>query len=280
MYPSVRAHSRPRHAGYTYSGPCAAWAYKALDVSPATKRVFILGPSHTYYLRGMAVTTFEKYATPLGDLTVDTDTTQALYSTGRFQMVPRKRDIEEHSLEMHIPYLYFMLSKLLPAGAEFPKIVPIIIGDLNGHGEKEAGSILSRYIEDPENSFIVSSDFCHWGSRFRYTAYVPGSEIPEGGPLELNSRSKIQGQAIHEAIQVLDKSAMHAIETGGHDAFLRNLRLTENTVCGRHPIGVAMAAMEAKDKSKRFKFVRYERSSLVQDFHDSSVSYGSAFALL
>ncbi|KXX74573.1 Protein MEMO1 [Madurella mycetomatis] len=64
------------HAGYSYSGPCAAWAYKALDLS-AAKRVFVLGPSHTYYLRGCALTTFDKYATPFGDLIVDKATTSS-----------------------------------------------------------------------------------------------------------------------------------------------------------------------------------------------------------
>uniref|UniRef100_A0A915LV19 Uncharacterized protein n=1 Tax=Meloidogyne javanica TaxID=6303 RepID=A0A915LV19_MELJA len=38
-------------------------------ISP--KRIFVLGPSHVVYLSGCALTTFSKYATPLGDLNVD-----------------------------------------------------------------------------------------------------------------------------------------------------------------------------------------------------------------
>ncbi|KAJ2906793.1 Protein MEMO1 [Zalerion maritima] len=268
------------HAGYSYSGPCAAWAYKALDVSPSTKRVFVLGPSHTYYLRGMALTTFHKYATPLGDFATDTTTLGSLYSTGSFGLIPRKRDIEEHSLEMHIPYLYAMLKLVLPTDAEVPPIVPILIGDISGDKEKEAGRILAPYLSNPENSFIVSSDFCHWGLRFQYTAYVPSSTIPDSGPKRLRSSEEPSGQSIHESIKVLDDAAIEAIETGSHDKFLSNLRCTQNTVCGRHPIGVVMAAMEALNTGKKFKFVRYERSSLVTDVDDSSVSYGSAYAVL
>lgn len=65
------------------------------------------------------------------------------------------------------------------------------------------------------------------------------------------------------------------------------LERTGNTVCGRHPIGVAMAAVEnvrergeRGDEWGRFRFVKYARSSLVERPSDSSVSYCSAFAVL
>ena len=80
---------------------------------------------------------------------------------------------------------------------------------------------------------------------------------------------------------------MQGVESGQHNAFLATLRETGNTVCGRHPIGVIMAAIEVlKGEGKLavekgvFKFVRYERSSEVYDGSDSSVSYASAFAVL
>ena len=63
---------------------------------------------------------------------------------------------------------------------------------------------------------------------------------------------------------------------------------TGNTVCGRHPIGVMMAAIEEirtgsdedSTKTGEFKFVRYERSSEVARMSESSVSYASAFAVV
>lgn len=80
---------------------------------------------------------------------------------------------------------------------------------------------------------------------------------------------------------------MDACETGSHAQFLGILEETGNTVCGRHPIGVIMAAIEALEQTEgdlqgkgRFKFVRYERSSLCNSVRDSSVSYCSAFAIL
>ena len=92
---------------------------------------------------------------------------------------------------------------------------------------------------------------------------------------------------IHESIARLDKLSMDAIEGGKHDEFTHNIDETGNTVCGRHPIGVLMAAVEVLrkegkiDESKGgFKFVKYERNELVEDVEGSSVSYASAFAVM
>jgi len=35
--------------------------------------------------------------------------------------------------------------------------------------EARYGKLLAPYLADPSNLFIISSDFCHWGSRFRFT---------------------------------------------------------------------------------------------------------------
>lgn len=80
---------------------------------------------------------------------------------------------------------------------------------------------------------------------------------------------------------------MDAIETGNHERFVQNLKDTGNTVCGRHPIGVLMAAIELlHDEGKlredlgKLRFMRYERSGDVKSVGDSSVSYASGFAVL
>ena len=39
--------------------------------------------------------------------------------------------------------------------------------------EEEYGRILRPYLEEPGSLFVVSSDFCLWGSRFQYTRYDP-----------------------------------------------------------------------------------------------------------
>jgi AmmeMemoRadiSam system protein B len=157
-----------------------------------------------------------------------------------------------------------------------------MVGNTDARAEAHLGSLLAPYLSDPGNVFIISSDFCHWGSRFRYTYY----QAPDGSPgKSLKSNSSIASDhPIHESIAAVDKESMDAVESGSHKTFLRQLKDTGNTVCGRHPIGVFLAAVEHAEGlgegRGRFKFVRYERSSLVEDISDSSVSYASAFAIL
>lgn len=290
-----------RHAGYSYSGPCAAWAYKALDLS-AAKRVFVLGPSHTYYLRGCALTTFDKYATPFGDLVVDKATTAELRRTGRFSDMPPRRDVDEHSLEMHLPYLWKRLEQTFGSdSAKFPSIIPILVGDGSEEEEKSFGDLLSPYLKDPTTAWIVSSDFCHWGSRFSYRPEFHDGLIRDlDAPKSRGSKHEVlrvrpdwgelvddpEGPEIHEVIKVLDQIAMDAVESGVHHEFCQVLKDTNNTVCGRHPIGVAMAALEAlakdapEDGKGKFKFVQYQRSNLVKKQWDFSVSYASAYAVI
>lgn len=50
-------------------------------------------------------------------------------------------------------------------------IVPVLVGSLSPEREACYGRIFSSYLADPQNLFVISSDFCHWGQRFRYTYY-------------------------------------------------------------------------------------------------------------
>ncbi|KAL6877062.1 MEMO1 family [Trichoderma novae-zelandiae] len=272
------------HAGYEYSGDTAAWAYSCLDLSKA-KRVFLLGPSHTYGLSGCAVTKFKKWATPFGEFTVDRDTVERIKQAGEMADVPPRNDVAEHSLEMHLPFLYKRCEQTFKSPDDFPSIVPIIVGSTNRAEEKNIGRLLLSYLKDEENAFVISSDFCHWGDRFDYAVHAPDGDIDRLTTLSKHS-PKPPGPPIYETIRLLDEAAMDAVQSGNHDAFVNNLRHTGNTVCGRHPIGVAMAALELyaqelnDENRSRFKVVKYARSSEVVWPDDSSVSYVSAYAVL
>ena len=192
--------------------------------------------------------------------------------------------------------------------ASFPPLVPILVGSTSATTERTYGQILAPYLADPSSAFIISSDFCHWGTRFNYTYYLPSiapTVSPSSGHV-LRSKGTPDkgGPAIHESIGRLDRMAMDAVESGSHGGFLLNLRETGNTVCGRHPIGVIMAGLEtllgegdaddagstsdanAAEKAPQhlqkgiFRFIRYERSSNCLRVADSSVSYASAFAIV
>ncbi|KAJ5919778.1 UPF0103/Mediator of ErbB2-driven cell motility (Memo-related) [Penicillium verhagenii] len=246
----------------------------------------------------------KSYFTPLSsdplpldvELITTLQNTQATKQNGSkvsFTTMTQSVDEEEHSIEMHLP-LHPSTSKTT---------------------EEAFGALLAPYLADPQNAFVISSDFCHWGLRFRYTYYVPqaptpGPELPlssdtlplpgqahadilesiesasKGHSLRRGDRISSKEPAIHESISAFDLATMDAITTGSADTFLDIIERTGNTVCGRHPIGVIMAALEVvmadrpEGKQGLFHFLRYERSSDAVDVSDSSVSYVSAFAAL
>ena len=264
------------------------------------------------------------YYTPLSDdpLPLDTDLIAKLLatkavkpngSTVSFTTMTRSIDEDEHSIELHLPYIHRLLQLQYPnvPTSEYPPLVPIMVGSTATQTERAFGDLLAPYLEDPSNAFVISSDFCHWGLRFRYTSYVP--QAPKPGPkLPLSSKSlpqpgddaeekmemvsagqslsrrdRIQSSepAIHESISSFDIATMAAITTGITANFVDTIQQTGNTVCGRHPIGVIMAGIEEiaahhEEKKGKFHFIRYERSSDAIDVSDSSVSYVSAFAVL
>lgn len=317
------------HAGYAYSGPCAAWAYRSLDLSKA-KRIFILHPSHHHHLRTAALPVVQAYETPLSSepLLLDLELIQELSKlsmpssnqTIKFTTMSQSIDEAEHSSEMQLPYIHRLLQKLYPGQptSAYPPLVPIMIGAASASTEEALGKMLAPYIADESNTFVISSDFCHWGSRFGYTFYVPDAPSPALSPLSLpngvggggaatdlhNSPSLGNGQflksskapaspKIFESIAYVDRACMCAITSGKHHDFLNTIEETGNTVCGRHPIGVFMAGVEELERGdqhssathtdtmkRRFRFMRYERSSDVFNARDSSVSYVSAFAVL
>ncbi|KAG0327853.1 hypothetical protein BGZ99_006807, partial [Dissophora globulifera] len=287
------------HAGYSYSGPAAGYAYKCIQPD-LFKRVFILGPSHHVYLPGCALSRCVKYLTPLGDLTIDQKVNKELEETGEFEFMSQDTDESEHSIEMHLPYVYKVFEHhLVDRGVT---IVPILVGALTESTERKFGKLLAPYFNDPENLFIVSSDFCHWGQRFHYTYYAdasgsvtPSLALASGGGSGSSSRKAISPTTpkIFESIETLDREGMATIERQSHADFCKYLARTKNTICGRHPIGVLMAAMEAaaaaaannnhnnnNNKAStltRTRFVHYAQSSSVLSTADSSVSYASAF---
>lgn len=73
-------------------------------------------------------------------------------------------------------------------------IIPVLVGALSESKEQEFGKLFSKYLADPSNLFVVSSDFCHWGQRFRYSYY-----------------DESQGE-IYRSIEHLDKMGMSIIE--------------------------------------------------------------------
>lgn len=227
-------------------------------MNPETiKRIFILGPSHHVYIPGCALSSVRTYDTPLYPLTIDQDIYNELKETNHFTSMSQQVDEDEHSIEMQLPYI----AKAMERCKDRFTIVPVLVGSVDAKAQRLYGGIFSKYLNDPENFFVVSSDFCHWGKRFRYTYY-----------------DETKGE-IHQSIEDLDRMGMNIIEELNASKFHHYLDEYGNTICGRHPIGVLLSAVEAlhRDNSNyfKFKFLDYRQSSRCKYTGDSSVSYAA-----
>ncbi|CDJ47493.1 hypothetical protein, conserved [Eimeria brunetti] len=279
-----RGHQRQRratHAGTWYDADCTnlsaqirRWIHRASRVCEGRlkalicpKRVFLLGPSHYKYFKGVALPSDKcsVYATPLGDLPLDTDTLDALRQSGAFSEVSLAEDEEEHSIELMLPFVRYIFS-------EGVKIVPMIVGDLKSLDDcrKFADLLLNYFVEDglrrcaiQENLFIISSDFCHWGPRYSYFYLEePQPEVP-----------------IHATIEKMDRKAVKFITEHQGQGFYDYLEATGLSVCGRHPISLFLLLLERASANQEDKFstqlIAYSQSSQAQSRNDSSVSYAA-----
>ncbi|CCH41508.1 hypothetical protein BN7_1049 [Wickerhamomyces ciferrii] len=271
------------HAGYTYAGSTLAETYQAWDTSKV-KRVFILGPSHHVYFKNVALLSgVDEYETPFGNLPVDREVVDSLKNNKIFKEMSLEVDEDEHSFEMHAPYIY-KLTQNIPQG--IPSIVPIMISHSDENFNKKISSILSEYLKDEANTFVISSDFCHWGSRFGYTAYTGKGTLDDLKDLSYTTKVPSGGLSIHKSIEFLDILATRIASTGSSKDWKDYIKVTGNTICGQRPIAILLETIEKvkeegtyDDDWGKFEWIGYSQSSQATSARDSSVSYASAFAV-
>ncbi len=141
------------HAGYIYSGPVAACAYKLLVASEAARRVrrvALLGPSHFVPCRGLALSTADAFDTPLGRVPIDRPAADRIAALS--QVIPLDAaHAREHSLEVHLPFLQTVLEDF--------RLVPLAVGDAT---PAEVAEVLDALLEGAETLLVISSDLSHY----------------------------------------------------------------------------------------------------------------------
>jgi hypothetical protein len=147
------------HAGYVFSGPVAAFAYKLLRGSTYDV-VVVISPSHQEYFKGCSVYNGDAYETPLGKVPVNkelviaiTSKNENIYSSehGHF---PLPGKMGEHSLEVQIPFLQSVLGNF--------SIVPIVMGDQSEQNCLDLGEILANVLKGKKFLIVASSDLSHY----------------------------------------------------------------------------------------------------------------------
>jgi AmmeMemoRadiSam system protein B len=177
----VRALISP-HAGYAYSGPTAAYAYKQLEDGPAFDIVAILSPLHQAYLGRFAVTKAGYYETPLGLVEVDAELVEAL---GKEVTLNRVGFDGEHSLEIQLPFLQQVLGTFT--------LLPVMLGEplTSGRGLatcRELSAALARLLRDRKALIVASTDLSHL---YDYNDVVRHDRVM----IELVERFDIEGLA-------------------------------------------------------------------------------------
>jgi AmmeMemoRadiSam system protein B len=139
------------HAGYIYSGAIAASAFVLLEpYRQLIKRVVIIGPSHRVGFSGVAISSADDFDTPLGAIPVDKEAQAKLSEIAGVHMIDEAH-AAEHSLEVQLPFLQFMLDKFA--------IVPIVAGDAD---PQLIAKIIETLWGGPETLIVISSDLSHF----------------------------------------------------------------------------------------------------------------------
>ena len=191
------------HAGYFYSGPCAAHAYKALAESQKPELIILLGTNHTN-IEGNSILT-QDYQTPLGTAKVDTEFCQKLKQNTQIQENQEQQN-QEHSIKTQIPFLQHIYKDNF-------KIVPIIIDHASDY--KQISAAIANTIQETnkKTTIIASSDFTHYGINYGY-GYVPFTDN------------------IQQKMYKLDAVAIKHITNLDTEKFIEYVQKKGATICG------------------------------------------------
>jgi hypothetical protein len=150
------------HAGYPFSGPVAAYTYKAIARNHYST-IVIIGPSHFFPFEGISIWPNGGFKTPLGTVPVDGDFAQALLKENpKFQFLPEVFE-REHAIEVELPFLQKTFDQV--------RIVPILMGNPDPQVCHDLAVALDRLIGQRDDVLIlISSDMSHY-----YTSDVANS---------------------------------------------------------------------------------------------------------
>jgi AmmeMemoRadiSam system protein B len=139
------------HAGYVYSGVLAAAAHR-LTPQTRPRRVVVLAPAHTVPLRCLAVPSATAFATPLGEVPVDTEACRELISVVPEAVTDDLAHVGEHAVEVHLPFL----QRVRPDGWT---LVPVVVGATTAAVVAAALDVLCA---DSDSLPVVSTDLSHY----------------------------------------------------------------------------------------------------------------------
>jgi len=139
------------HAGYIYSGPTAAYAYKILKKLDQTKiwKVLLLGPSHHIPFYGAASPEEEKWEMPFGQIDIK-NVASEIKNPEEISEIPNANK-DEHSLEVQVPFLQSVLKNFI--------LYPLVLGNVRTDSLAEE---LADFAKQEDVIIVASSDLSHF----------------------------------------------------------------------------------------------------------------------
>ena len=161
------------HAGYVYSGPCAAHLYARLNNS--IQRVILLGVNHQARGHRAALSPAASWQTPLGTVKVDQELNHVLQDEVPFLKLDDLAHAEEHSIEVQLPFLQHLLGEF--------SFLPISLAHISIAECAELGAAVADVFRSSTQSGIrtilmASSDLSHYLSP-KETAELDGIVLKE-----------------------------------------------------------------------------------------------------
>ena len=156
------------HAGYVYSGPVAAYAYKAV-FGRRYDTVVIIGISHHVIFDGVAYLEKDIYRTPLGDVPIDLEFTRKLAKAEKVTLCKNPQAYEEeHSAEVEIPFLQSSLKDF--------RIVVLLMGrpDYTTCSNLARGLVKTIKESGKKVLIVASTDLSHY---YKYEDAVAKDQV-------------------------------------------------------------------------------------------------------
>lgn len=142
------------HAGYVYSGQTAAGAFAQIK-GCRYKTVVVMAPSHRVPFSGAAIWPSGGFSTPLGQISVDEDFATELMKNTSVVLDYSEPHVNEHSLEMELPFLQHILGGF--------SLVPIVVGGISSDTVSALAMALDTTIGSRKDVLVVAStDLSHF----------------------------------------------------------------------------------------------------------------------
>ena len=146
------------HAGYAYSGPVAAWSYRALYEDRRPQTFVILGPNHHGMGSGVSIYPKGAWKTPLGTAVIDEELSAWIVEETKIIDPDTRAHQYEHSIEVQIPFLQYLYGDIRLVA------ISMMLQDLGS--AREVGREIGRVLEAGDGTAVViaSTDFSHYVS--------------------------------------------------------------------------------------------------------------------